>query len=294
MPSYYQTVSTNDSSEVLRMSWSQGLELSVRTSIFHWPMVVELLRKHYYQKLLQVVMVQREFLALLLKATSGATTYGEGWEKQLAGWSKTWLSDVSSVEAIVTTSKMMVRLPCVAYQRSRSCGWIPMRFWTPDCSWQLSLGPLAFKKELHCLRRLMLLGVPASPEKPKVAVKIGGPVRSRDEGPSHELEQKVKVRSGVWTRYPRSKGKDLSWRINRWENSIVFSIAFSLPTNEYLLLASKKLIPYLYLHLCTCFVLSKKINLFSSGKFVCTTFQNSTALCTWPLCVQSRWAFHPL
>ena len=78
MPSYYWPVSTNDYSEVIRMSWSQGLRLSMRTGIFHRPMVVVLLRKHYYYKLLQVVVVRGEFLALLLKATCGATTCGDG------------------------------------------------------------------------------------------------------------------------------------------------------------------------------------------------------------------------
>ncbi len=35
---------------------------------------------------------------------------------------------------------------------------------------------------------------------------------------------------------PRPRCQDLSWRINRWENPIVFWIAFSLPTNETYLL----------------------------------------------------------
>ena len=60
-----------------------------------------------------------------------------------------------------------------------------MKFWTPDGSWQLVLGPLPFRKELHCLERPTLLGVSASAERPRVAAETGGPVRSRDEGPSH-------------------------------------------------------------------------------------------------------------
>ncbi len=234
--------------------------------------------------------VREEFLAPLLKTIGGATICRKWWEGRPAGCSKALLLDVSSFEAIATTSRIVVRLPCVARQRSGSCGWIPLGFWTPDYSWQLGLGPLAFRKELHCLRRLTPLGVPASAKKPTVAAETGDPVRSRDEDHSHEPEQKVKVKSGVRTGRPRPKGKDLSWRINRWENSIVFSIAFSLPTNEYLLLAPKKFIPYFYPHLCSCFVLFEKINLFSSRKIVCNTFWNSTAVCTWPLFIQSRWA----
>ncbi len=67
----------------------------------------------------------------------------------------------------------------------------------PDCSWQLGLGPLAFREELHCLGRPTLLGVSASAEKPRVAAETGGPVRSKDEGLCHKPEQKVTVRSGV-------------------------------------------------------------------------------------------------
>ncbi len=55
----------------------------------------------------------------------------------------------------------------------------------PDCSWQLGLGPLAFKKELHRLGRPTLLGVSASAERPRVAAETGALARSRDEGPSH-------------------------------------------------------------------------------------------------------------
>ncbi len=60
---------------------------------------------------------------------------------------------------------------------------------------------------------------------------------------SQEMEQKDKVKtdqevlimSGVGVPGPQGKGR--SWRINRWETSIVFSIAFSLPrTNTYLCL----------------------------------------------------------
>ncbi len=288
MPFYHPPVSTNNFFEVLSMSWSQRLRLSVRTIIFHRPMMVVLLQKHHYSKPLQVAVVLGKFLALLLKATGRATTCREWWGRRPAGCSKTWLLDVSGFEAIVTTSKMVERLPCIALQISGSCGWIPLRFWMLDCSGQLGLRPFAFRKELYHLGRLTLLGVLASAEKPRVTAEAEGLVKSRDEGPSHEPEQKVKVRSGVWTGGPRPQGKDLSLRINRWENSIVFSIAFCLSTNEYLLLTPKKLIPYFYPYLCTCFVLSEKINLFSSRKVVCTTFQNSTALCKWYLSVQSH------
>ncbi len=194
------------------------------------------------------MVVRGESLALLLKATGGATTCREWWERRPAGCSKAWLSDVSSFEAIAMTSRMVVRLPCVARQRSGSSGWIPLRFWTPYCSWQLGFGPLAFRKESHRLRRPTLLGVSASAEKPRVAAKTGVPVKSKDEGPSHKPEQKVKVRSGVWTRGSRPHCKGLSWRINRWENSIVFSIAFSLPTNWTLRCALEEYSFY-YLHI---------------------------------------------
>ena len=133
-----------------------------------------------------------------------------------------------------------------------------MRFWTPNYSWQLRLGLLAFKKELHRLGKLTLLWVSASAEKPRVAAKTGGPVRSRDKGPSHKPKQKVKVRSGVRTGGPRLHCKNLSWGINRWENSMVFSMAFSLSTNEYLPLAPKNLIPYFYPHLCSCLSCPKR------------------------------------
>ena len=89
--------------------------------------------------------------------------------------------DVSSIEAIAITSIMVVRLPCVARQRSGSYRWIPLMFWTPDWNGQLGLGPLAFKEELHRLGRSTLLGVPASVGKPRVAAETRGPVRSRDE-----------------------------------------------------------------------------------------------------------------
>ncbi len=85
----------------------------------------------------------------------------------------------------------------------------------PDCSWQLGLGPLAFRKKLHRLERPTLLGVSASAEKLRIAAETRSLVRSRDDGPSNEPEQKVKVRSGVRTRGPRPQAKDLSWKINR-------------------------------------------------------------------------------
>ncbi len=218
------------------------------------------------------MVVREKFLVLLLKATGGATSCKEWWERWPAWCSKAWLSDISSFEAIATTNKMVVRLPCVAHQRNRSCGWILLGHLTPDCCWQLGLRPFVFSEKLHHLGRPMLLGVPASAERPRVAAETGGLVRSRDESPSYKPEQKVKLRSGVRTGGPKLQCKELSWRINSWENSILFSIAFSLLKNEYLPLAPKKLIPYLYPHLCTCFVLSEKINVFSSGKVVCTFF----------------------
>ncbi len=41
--------------------------------------------------------------------------------------------------------------------------------WMPDCCWQLDLGRLEFKGELHCLRGFTLLEVSASVEGPRVA-----------------------------------------------------------------------------------------------------------------------------
>lgn len=48
--------------------------------------------------------------------------------------------------------------------------------------------------------------------------------------PMRIWNRKVLVKS--WEVIPRSQGKERSWRVNRWENPIVFSIAFSLPTNN--------------------------------------------------------------
>ncbi len=57
---------------------------------------------------------------------------------------------------------------------------------------------------------------------------------------SQKTEQKNKIKTDqeilVMSRVgdPGPQGKGHSWRINKWENSIVFSIAFSLPAKEYL------------------------------------------------------------
>ncbi len=52
-----------------------------------------------------------------------------------------------------------------------------------------------------------------------------------------QQEQKIKNQKvkEVWSLNQAlldQQSQDLSWRINRWENLIVFSIAFSLPTNQ--------------------------------------------------------------
>ncbi len=50
-------------------------------------------------------------------------------------------------------------------------------------------------------------------------------------------DQKVKDQKVKEVRSPNQKvldqrGQDLSWKINRWENPIIISIAFGLLTNE--------------------------------------------------------------
>ena len=56
-------------------------------------------------------------------------------------------------------------------------------------------------------------------------------IQERERKDKVKTDQKVLVMSRVGGPGPQGKGR--SWRINRWENSIVFLWAFSLPANHY-------------------------------------------------------------
>ncbi len=56
------------------------------------------------------------------------------------------------------------------------------------------------------------------------------------------------------SRSSRPQGQDMGWRINRWENLIIFLIVFSLPTNKIYLLNQRKVLNlfwFISIYLCT-------------------------------------------
>ncbi len=92
-------------------------------------------------------------------------------------------------------------------------------------------------RKLHCLAGPMHSGLSALAERPRDINKEAGGQRPVD-AENRRSKSKRSKRSGPESesRSPRPRGQNLSWRINKWENPIVFLIAFSLPTNETYLL----------------------------------------------------------
>ncbi len=89
------------------------------------------------------------------------------------------------------------------------------------------------------------------------------------------------------------RGQDLSWKINRWENLIVFSIAFSLSIYKRdLHFNLEKVINLLISPLCDCSLF--KIFISSSREVIYTLFRYQSQLITLSIMWQIIWLLtHP-
>ncbi len=105
----------------------------------------------------------------------------------------------------------------------------------PGCCGNSQVLDRSHSKKLHRLTGPTPLGVSAPTGMPRdVDAKAegqrpadAGAVGQRSESQRSEGQRGLESESGG----PRPAGQDLSWRINRSENPIVFSIAFSLSIN---------------------------------------------------------------